>query len=154
MPCKITLLSLSEMSKVSNPIHAVINTYRRRMTINSQNREVLYRFIWRLLQERDCKLYRIGGVEDHVHILFDLNPNHALKDKKESSRWMKQCGMFPDFEKWGKEYFAFARSREGIQSTIEYIKLQPEHHRSVSFDDEMASICRSVGIEWKDWLLS
>ena len=44
--------------------------------------------------------------------------------KKNSSNWMKQSGLFPDFDGWGKEYFAFARSRESIDAVIEYIKGQ------------------------------
>ena len=38
------------MSKVCNHIHAVINTYCRKMTINPSHAEDLYRFIWSLLR--------------------------------------------------------------------------------------------------------
>ncbi len=147
------------MSKVSNPIHAVINTYGRRMTICNHNREALYRFIWSVLKSHGCYLYRIGGIANHVHILFDLNPNVALSDmmrdiKKESSAWMKQSGLFPDFDRWGKEYFAFGRDRERMHHVIEYIKSQQEHHGRLSFEDEMREWFGREGIKWNDRLLN
>ena len=40
----------ADMSKVCNHIHAVINTYCRKMTINPSHAEDLYRFIWSLLR--------------------------------------------------------------------------------------------------------
>lgn len=88
------------MSKVSNPIHAVINTYGRRMTICNHNREALYRFIWSVLKSHGCYLYRIGGIANHVHILFDLNPNVALSDmmrdiKKREQRMDETVRLIP-----------------------------------------------------------
>ena len=74
--------------------------------------------------------------------------------KKNSSNWMKQSGLFPDFDGWGKEYFAFARSRESIDAVIEYIKKQPEHHSVSTFEDEVITLCRMHGIEWNDNMLT
>lgn len=154
------LCIFAHMSSVSNPIHAVINTRGRRMTIRSANREALYRFIWSVLRERGCNLYRIGGIENHVHILFDLSPRYALMDvmrdvKRESSKWMKQSGLFPDFDGWGKEYFAYGRSRENLGRVIEYIKGQPEHHgRGVSFENEMERLVTAEGLQWGEHSLT
>ena len=147
------------MSKVSNPIHAVINTYGRRMTITDQNRKALYRFIWSVLKKHGCYLYRIGGIANHVHILFDLSPTVALSDlmrdiEKESSTWMRESGLFPAFDRWGKEYFAFGRDRERLHNVIEYIKNQPEHHLVKSFEDEMREWFGYAGVAWDDRVLS
>lgn len=151
--------NFAHMSKVSNTIHIVINTYMRKMTITHDNRNVLYRFIYNLLTTRDCYLYRIGGIPNHIHLLVDLSPKIALSDlvrdiKKESSRWMKSSGYFPNFESWGKEYFAFGISKEHIHAVIDYIKSQPEHHNIQSFEDEIKSACSKEGVEWNDYLLT
>jgi REP element-mobilizing transposase RayT len=34
----------------------------------------------RILQNRHCRLYRINGVHDHVHLLLSLYPTLALVD--------------------------------------------------------------------------
>ena len=35
--------------------------------------EHLYRVIWNMLKERQCYLYRINGVEDHIHMVVDVH---------------------------------------------------------------------------------
>ncbi|MFD1141529.1 transposase [Larkinella insperata] len=86
----------------------VFGTKYRKPTTN----EALYRYIWGVLENKNCRLFRINGVGDHVHILCDLHPAVALanlvKDVKAgSSIWMKQSGLFPDFEGWAVGYSAF-----------------------------------------------
>lgn len=149
------------MSRVNNNIHAVINTYNRKMTIDPTHAEDLYRFIWALLRERDCHLHRIGGIENHIHILFDLNPQHSLMGvmrdiKRESSKWMKASGLFPAFEGWGKEYFACGRSHESLDTVIAYIRNQREHHYNsgVTFEDEFRTLLQQESIPWDDRLLT
>ena len=147
------------MSRVNITIHAVINTYCRRMTIDAIHAEDLYRFIWAMLRERGCHLYRIGGIENHIHILFDLTSRHALSDimrdiKRESSKWMKASGLFPMFEGWGKEYFACVRGYESIDTVVEYIRHQREHHAGVTFETEFREMLRQESIPWDERLLT
>ena len=149
------------MSKVNNHIHAIINTYCRHMTIDSDHAESLYRFIWALLRDRSCHLYRIGGIENHIHILFDLDPRHALMDvmrdiKRESSKWMKSSGLFSSFEGWGKEYFACGCSHEGLNAVIEYVKRQREHHygRGITIEEEFRTMVVKESRIWDDRMLT
>lgn len=74
--------------------------------------------------------------------------------KRKSSLWMKQSGLFPDFEGWGKEYFAFSKSVNERNTTIEYIKRQREHHNKVSFENEIMTMSLLSGAEWKDEMLT
>ena len=147
------------MSTTLSLCHFVFNTYCRRMTINPDNEEALYRFIWKFLSDKDCKLLRIGGIENHIHILTDINPNIAKARlagelKRVTSLWMKQSGLFPDFEGWGKEYFGFSKSESDKPIVIEYIKSQKEHHKRISFEDEIKDMVSREGISWKDNLLT
>ena len=147
------------MSNVLIPIHAVINTYCRRMTIFPEHEELLYKYIWGILKTRNCHLYRIGGIENHIHILFDLDPRYALMNvmrdiNRESSKWMKDSGYFPAFEGWGKEYFAIGRNPEDLQNVIGYIKCQKEHHKRLSFEDELKGLTDKGGMIWSDYMLT
>lgn len=150
---------ICNMSNVLVPVHAVINTYCRRMTIFPEHEELLYLYIWGILKTRYCHLYRTGGIENHIHILFDLDTRCALMDvmrniKRESSKWMKDSGLFPEFEGWGKEYFAIGRSPEDLQTVIGYIQNQKEHHNRISFEEELKNLTAKGGMRWSDYMLT
>ena len=147
------------MSMTSSLFHIVINTYRRQMSINPEYEEDLYRYIWHYLKENKCKLLRIGGIENHIHLLVDIHPTMAVAKmmeqmKRNSSLWMKNSGMFPLFVGWGKEYFGFSKSTEERDKIINYIKNQKEHHKSISFEEEIKGIVESENREWDDLLLT
>ena len=98
-----------------------------------------------IFKEWESPALLIGGVEDHVHALFFLSKNHALKKiveevKKGSSKWMKREGpRVADFH-WQAGYGAFSVSRSNEEAVTRYIKNQPEHHRKVSFQDELRAL--------------
>ena len=147
------------MSHTNCLYHIVFNTYKRINTIPPEHQEELYRFIWSLLLQRNCRLLRINGMPNHVHLFVDLAPYHSLSDivgelKRESSKWMKRCGNYPQFEGWGKEYFATSKSVAEKNVVIEYIKNQQEHHAKRSFEEELQEMFRSNGWEWNDYVLT
>ena len=95
------------MSAVNSIYHIVINTYRREMTIPDETSEHMYRYIWSIINSRNCKLYRIGGIGNHIHMLVELSPAMALSDlvrdiKQGSSKWAKQQVYFPMFSGWAR----------------------------------------------------
>ena len=147
------------MSLTHSLHHIVINTRMRRMTICEENCEHLYRYLWNILKERNCYLYRIGGIENHIHLLIDLDATVSLSDivgelKRKSSLWMKRCGMFPQFDGWGREYFAFSKSSNHKDRVIEYIKNQKTHHKRCGFEAEIEDMVIDEGHVWSDTMLS
>ena len=155
----IYLYDKNTMSRVNALFHIVINTHRRQMTVFDEHCEDMYRFIWKIVQNRGCFLCRIGGVANHIHMLVDLNPSVALSDlvrdiKHTSSEWAKQCGYFPMWNGWGREYAAFSVSSGAKNDVIEYIKGQKEHHKHLSFECEYKMLLQQHGFEWSDFLLS
>jgi REP element-mobilizing transposase RayT len=81
-------------------------------------------------------------VEDHIHILFALHRTVALSTlvedaKKSSSKWLKtQAAGLSSFA-WQGGYGAFSVSESNVADVKQYIALQAEHHRRVSFQDEL-----------------
>jgi REP element-mobilizing transposase RayT len=51
----------------------VFSTKNRERTLAADKREDVYKYIWGILKNRKSHLYRIGGTEDHVHILSSLH---------------------------------------------------------------------------------
>ncbi len=90
-------------------------------------------------------MYRIGGVEDHIHIITHLHPSVSLsqliKDiKLSTSRFIKQQGQLPDFRGWQDGYSAFTYSIQSKDSLIEYVKNQEKHHKIKTFVEELIEL--------------
>ena len=134
--------------------HLVFATKHRARALDKTQRDDLYRFIWGLLKERKSHLYRIGGVEDHIHILTSLHPTVALASlvkeiKTASSAWIKGQGIFPAFDRWQEGYGAFSVAASDRPWLIEYITNQEQHHAQRSFLDELREMVAQAHLEWK-----
>lgn len=80
----------------------VFSTKKGERTMNYENSEKLYHYIWGVLKNKNCILYQLNGTEDHLHILMHLHPSISLssivKDiKVSSSQLIKQEKLFPYF---------------------------------------------------------
>ena len=92
----------------------------------------------------------IGGIEDHIHILVGLTPSHCLKDfvrelKKSATLWSQET--LPQFY-WQEGYAAFTVSPTARPQVKHYIANQHAHHHKVSFQDELAGMLASAGVEY------
>jgi REP element-mobilizing transposase RayT len=133
--------------------HIVFSTKNRLRCIEPARRDDLYGYIWGINKNLKCHLYRIGGVEDHVHILTSIHPRVALADyiekvKTGSTHWIRREGVFPDWPGWQDGYGAFTASFGEKDSLIEYVKAQEEHHRMVSFMDEYRALLARAGVAY------
>lgn len=143
------------MSKVQAFYHVVFCTKNREKTVPTSVKEDLYRFIWKEIVSMNCKLLRIGGVENHVHILLELHPTVALsvlmkQIKSKTSGWMRVDNRFPDFSGWSSGYFAATIDNGSKANVIQYIKSQPEHHSSTTLDDEFRRLYSYAGLSYDE----
>ena len=60
--------------------HIVIRTKDSEPTLKHENSDPLYAYITGIIKNKDSHLYRINGVENHTHILTDINPSLAPVD--------------------------------------------------------------------------
>ena len=133
----------------------VFATKNHEMTMIEPSQERLYRFIWEILKNKNCHLYRIGGVEDHLHIITHIHPivavAHLVKDiKLAASGFIKTENIFPHFNGWQDGYGAFTYAISAKDNLIEYVKNQKEHHKKISFRDEYISLLKEHGIEFDE----
>ncbi len=144
------------MSAVTAIYHLVINTYCREMTLPEQSSEILYNYIAATIRNKNCHVYEINGIENHIHILLSLRADVRLSDlvrdiKLSSSNWIKiHQASFPMFSGWGKEYGAFTYALRDKDMVANYIKRQREHHRRQTFEDEYKHLLSNAGIEWNE----
>ena len=135
--------------------HVVFSTKNRAPVLHADNRDKLFRYVWGINQKLNCHLYRINGVEDHVHILTSLHPTLALADymqkvKSGSSKWMSDEDVFPGFDGWQDGYGAFTLAWKDKERVVDYIKRQPEHHAAVSFVDEYKGMLEEEGVRYEE----
>ena len=58
--------------------HIIFSTKHREKTLDKDNRKEFFQYVWGILKNKKCHLYRLNGVEDHIHIVTDLHPTIAL----------------------------------------------------------------------------
>ncbi|MEK6480076.1 IS200/IS605 family transposase [Catalinimonas sp. 4WD22] len=121
--------------------HIVFCPKNRNPCMLKASRPLLFKYIWGILKKKNCHLYRINGIEDHLHILTHLHPSVPLasliKDiKLASNAYIKENNLFPDFVSWQEGYAAFTCSLKDKERLIHYIKKQEEHHKMKSLKEE------------------
>ena len=82
--------------------HIIFRTKDGKRTLIQEPIKELYAYTLGIVKSKKCFLYRINGMEDHLHLFSDLHPSIALADyvrdiKTASSLWLKQHGKFSDF---------------------------------------------------------
>ncbi|HLX61297.1 MAG TPA: IS200/IS605 family transposase [Planctomycetota bacterium] len=135
--------------------HIVFSTKERTPCVTAPRRNDLYAYMWGIVKELDCHLYRIGGVDDHVHVLTHLHPKTALstyveKLKTGSTNWVRRECIVAHWPGWQDGYGAFTLSFKEKDGVIEYIKNQEEHHKSVSFIEEYKQLLTDAGVEFDE----
>ncbi len=133
----------------------VFSTKNQEKTLVELERENIYRFIWGVLNNKKCHLYRIGGVEDHIHIVTHVHPMVAVaqlvKDIKiASSVFIKRDKLLPEFTGWQNGYGAFTYAVSAKDNLIDYVKTQKEHHKKITFREEYRSLLREHQIEFDE----
>lgn len=133
-------------------LHITCSTKHRKPWIKDEWIARLHEYLGGIANQLGGKPLKIGGVEDHVHLLIGFKPTHRLSDfmrelKKSSSKWVHETIHFPPFG-WQEGYAAFSVSPPSCKAVSGYIANQREHHRTRSFQDELTSMLDEAGIEY------
>jgi putative transposase len=145
-------------SFVSCLLHVVFSTKERRPLITPDLQERLWRYLGGIARKHKMKALKVGGVEDHIHILISLPATLKIATavellKGNSSKWIHED--FPDRQdfEWQVGYGAFSIGVSGVDDTIAYIVNQAEHHKRMTFKEELHIILEKHGIEYEEWML-
>src|SRR5262249_16648815 len=116
-------------------IHLVFSTKNRQPLIVPQHRQRLWSYLGGTLNAIECPTITVGGVADHVHLLFVLGRRTSLSSaveevKKESSKWAKQH-VHPEFY-WQNGFGGFSVSPSNEPQVTQYIANQDQHHATMT----------------------
>ncbi len=108
-----------------------------------------------ICQRLGVTLLEIGGVADHIHLLLRLRPDVTLADvvrtiKANSSKWIRAELRQQDFG-WQAGYSGFTVSESVVSRLKIYIQRQEEHHRQVTFKEELEKVLQRHGLEWRNF---
>ena len=126
-------------------LHAVWSTQDRVRVLGKSYRFKVFKHIKDYAWENGIQLDIINGVEDHVHCLFRLktsqNPAEVIKLLKgESSHWINQNIILDEPFKWQEGYGIFSVSPHEVMKIRKYIYNQEEHHKDLSFEEEIKKL--------------
>ncbi|HVV00941.1 MAG TPA: transposase [Verrucomicrobiae bacterium] len=137
-------------------VHTVFSTKERRPFLRDRSlQEEMHRYLGGILVNLDCQPIIVGGVEDHVHLLCALSRTceaaEMVKEiKRGSSLWLKTKGAeLSDFG-WQNGYGIFSIGFSQVSSVRDYIARQEEHHRKVSFQDELRQLLKRYEIAYDE----
>ncbi|GIW85696.1 MAG: transposase [Isosphaeraceae bacterium] len=136
-------------------IHTIFSTKNREAVLVDEWRDELFHVLGGTANNLGCQSLIVGGVADHVHMLFQLGRTITIADavgkiKSTTSSWVNQTrGLATPFH-WQGGYAAFSVSQSNIEAVREYIRRQPEHHAKQSFQDELREWLRQYAIEWDE----
>jgi len=136
-------------------LHLVFSTKDRRPFIDPRIRHRFQAYLATICRDCECEAYRIGGVEDHVHLAVRLartitQAQLVEKLKKTSSLWIKEQGHQYSGFYWQAGYGAFSIGWSQINGLVRYIETQEHHHRRKSFQEEYRDLLRKYHVEFDE----
>ena len=115
----------------------------------------LFRYIHGIVENNDSKLIAAGGTTDHIHLLVSLGKKIDIPElvgdiKRSSSVWIKQQDAnFRNFY-WQKGYGAFSIGQSQVETVVNYINRQKEHHKRQDFKEEFRALLKKYEIEFDE----
>jgi REP element-mobilizing transposase RayT len=135
--------------------HFTFSTKNRQPWIVSEIEERVWAYLGGILKKNNLKPIRIGGIDDHVHLLLGAPPTIAPAKiaqliKGGSSAWIHE--EFPDLAAfaWQDGYGAFTVSKSAVPDVSAYIENQREHHRMRTCQEEYRALLDRHGIEYDE----
>ena len=127
-------------------IHTFFSTKNRMPLIDTSFESKLHAHIKDHLEnDFHCLLQTINGTSDHLHLLFLLNPNYAVKDilkniKGEFSHWVNSNDFIMSKFAWQKSYTAISTANSLVKDVERFIEAHKEYHRTLTFLEEQQRI--------------
>lgn len=142
-------------SWTQNYYHAVFSTKRRACSIMPELEDRLHPYIGGILRDLGATPVAINGMADHVHFLARYPSSISHSDmlrhvKGRSSKWIHDTfADLPSFG-WQDGYGGFTVSKSMADTVEQYIRNQKEHHRTMSFKEEILGLLRRHGIQFNE----
>ncbi len=122
--------------------HAVWACKNRQSLITAELEPQLYQYIFSKGRKLDAIIHAVGGIADHLHIVFSLAPKYAITDfigalKGASSFWVSHDLKFPNSFDWQRGYGVVSFGDRHFEQVIRYVHNQKAHHQDLTLNNIM-----------------
>lgn len=120
----------------------VFTTKDRKPWLTDEIRPIVFQHMLDNCQEKNLKVAAINGYKNHAHVLLAINREISLAKsvqliKGESAFWLNKQNTLPEKFMWQDDYWAVGVSESHFKKVLGYIENQEEHHKQVSFQEEL-----------------
>lgn len=134
-------------------VHLVFSTKDRRNLIPQDSKDELHAYIAGILSNLGSHAVVMNSMPDHIHILFNLSRSVTVAKavatvKSSSSLWMQEQGH--SWYGWQAGYGAFSVSESQLGVVSNYINQQEEHHKKISFQDELRQLLQRHRLDYDE----
>ena len=136
-------------------LHSIFSTKYRQNLIIPEVESQLYAYIGGIINNLGGRPLIINGLPDHIHILSTLPRTVAIAKyleeiKKNSSKWMKVQRPELNHFAWQNGYATFSVSSSKTGAVTNYIKNQKEHHKQLTFKEEVIRFLNECNVEYNE----
>jgi len=124
--------------------------------LSEKNQDILFAYIAGILKKKSCHSYIVGGAVNHIHIITHLHPTvcpaYIIKDIKEATYALicREKLLFPYFPGWQVGYGGFTYHISSKKALINYVANQAEHHKKLSYPDELMRLLKENDVEYTE----
>ena len=135
--------------------HIVFSTKDRLPYIRDERRDDVFTYIGGIVRNLKGTAIHVNGTADHVHALIRQPASLAVAKtveiiKTNSSRWIHEHRVLHRTFAWQSGYAAFSVSDSNVDRVSRYIKNQQEHHRRITFQEELIEFLKRSKIEYDE----
>ena len=133
-------------------VHVVFSTAQRRPLIREDFQDDLHRSLGGKASPSGIPALAIGGARDNVHLLLSLPATVPVAKavqllKSGSSKWVHDTLPHTKSFAWQEGYGAFSIGISQQATTFRYIENQAEHHKRITFAEELKKFLSAHSIE-------
>ena len=134
-------------------IHALFSTKDRRPSLVPEIRDETFGYLGGAVNALGGQSLLVNGPRDHVHMLFVQPRTLSVADvmekvKANSPGWVKDRWADRRHFGWQTGYAAFSMSTSQVEQVKRYIRNQEEHHRKISFIEEVVAFLDKHGVPY------
>ena len=140
------------MSYVKLWIHCVWSTKLSQSFLKSGIKNKVIEHIRENVKIKNIYIDFINGYSEHLHTLISLQKKQNISDvmqliKGESSYWINKSNLLRNKFSWQDDYFAVSVSHSHVNKVRDYIKNQEQHHKKMTWDEEIELFIKKYGFE-------
>ena len=136
-------------------LHIVFSVRGRQNLIQKKWQDELHKYICGIVNGNEQKVYAIGGMPDHIHILVSVKPNIVISNlvrdvKASSSKWINEKGYVIGKFQWQEGFGAFSYAQSQLDTVISYINNQEKHHQKRTFREEYLELLQRFDVAYEE----